>query len=411
MNILERFLKYVSIDTTSDSTKEDTPSTENQRKLAEIIVNELRDLNLDDVYYDIDHCYVYGKLSGDESLPKIGFIAHMDTSEDSKGSEIKPNIIRNYKGEDIILKDNVTLKVDENPDLKNHIGKTIITSDGTTLLGADDKAGVAEIMDMLQTLSISDDKHGDIYICFTPDEEIGLGTLHLDKKYFTPDFAYTIDGSTLGEFSYENFNAASATINIKGVVYHLGHAKDKLVNAVHIATIINSLLPDEIPENSENRDGYFCLMNMSGSLEEANMKYLIRDFDSLNFEKRKNILKAIIEKLNKRYGNCISLDINDSYYNILQIIEKRPDLISNTVAAIKETGVEPFILPIRGGTDGCSLTYDGIPCPNIGTGGHNFHSKYEYVCLEDMMKVSEILLSIIRKFSKDKDVLKKKVNK
>lgn len=407
MNILERFLNYVAIDTTSDSSKDDTPSTENQRKLAKLLETELISLNLKDVYYDQKHCYVYGRLVGNENLPKIGFIAHMDTSEDSKGKDISPKIIYDYDGNDITLSNDVILKVSENPDLKNHIGKTLITSDGTTLLGADDKAGIAEIMDLLQTLNLSYEDHGDIYVCFTPDEEIGLGTLHLNKELFTPDFAYTIDGSTVGEFSYENFNAASATINIKGIVHHLGYAKDKLVNAVHIATLINSLLPDEVPENSENREGYFCLMNMSGNLEEANMKYLIRDFDSSEFKKRKQILESIVEKLNRKYGNCISLSIKDSYYNILEIIEKDPTLISNTLLAIKNSGVEPFILPIRGGTDGCRLTYDGIPCPNIGTGGHNFHSRYEYICLEDMMKTSEILLSIVRQFSKENDVMKK----
>mgnify|MGYP001087026130 CR=1 FL=1 len=211
----------------------------------------------------------------------------MDTSEDSKGCDIKPNIISNYSGDDITLNETTTMKVSDNPDLKNHIGKTLITTDGTTLLGADDKAGIAEIMDMLQSLSSTDLKHGDIFICFTPDEEIGNGTKYLDKKYFNPNFSYTVDGSAVGEFSYENFNAASATINIKGVVHHLGYAKDKLINAIHIATTINSLLPNEVPENSEKREGYFCLMNISGDLNEANMKFLIRDFDRGNFEKRK----------------------------------------------------------------------------------------------------------------------------
>lgn len=400
MDILERFLKYVAIDTTSDSAKEDeTPSTKNQRKLAEILVDELIDLNLDSIYYDSEHCYVYAKLDGDSNLPSLGFIAHMDTSEDSKGCDIKPNIISNYNGDDVTLNENIIMKVSDNPDLKNHIGKTLITTDGTTLLGADDKAGIAEIMDMLQSLSNADFKHGDIFICFTPDEEIGNGTKYLDKKYFNPKFAYTVDGSTVGEFSYENFNAASATINIKGTVHHLGYAKDKLINAIHIATIINSLLPNEVPENSEKREGYFCLMNISGNLNEANMKFLIRDFDRKNFEKRKNILQSIVEKLNQKYNNCISLDIKDSYYNMLEIIEKDPILISGTKKAIKKTQVEPFILPIRGGTDGCRISYDGIPCPNLGTGGHNFHSVYEYVCLEDMIKTSEILLSIVREFS------------
>lgn len=409
MNILERFFKYVAIDTTSDSSKEYTPSTDNQRKLAELLVAELIDLNIN-VHYDNEHCYVYGKLNGDSSLPSIGFISHLDTSEDSKGSNIKPNIIDNYSGNDIVLNDTVILSVSENPDLKNHVGKTLITTDGTTLLGADDKAGIAEIMDMLQTLYNEDFKHGDIFVCFTPDEEIGLGAEHIDKEYFHPRFAYTVDGSSVGEFSYENFNAATATIDIKGIVHHLGYAKDKLVNAVHVATIINSLLPDEVPENSEDRKGYFCLMNVTGNLGEAKMKYLIRDFDMDNFKKRKDILKAIVEKLNQKYKSCISLDITDTYLNMLQVIEKEPLLISGTLEAISNTGIEPFILPIRGGTDGCIISYMGIPCPNLGTGGHNFHSVYEYICLEDMMKVSEILLSIVRNFSKDLNEAKKVKN-
>lgn len=406
MNILERFLNYVGFDTTSDSSKEDTPSTDKQRLLAKVLMRELEDLNVD-TYYDSKHCYVYGKISGDKSLPKIGFISHMDTSEDSKGSEIKPNIISNYDGKDVILNENVKLKVETFPDLKNHVGKTLITTDGTTLLGADDKAGIAEIMDMIQTLNDSSINHGDIFICFTPDEETGLGTMHINKAYFNPDFAYTVDGSNVGEFSYENFNAATVNITIKGEVHHLGHAKGKLINAVHIATIINSLLPNEVPENSENREGYFCLEKMNGSLGEAKMEYLIRDFNADDFEKRKAIFREIVGKLNEKYKNCINIEIKDSYLNMQAIIEQIPSLISGTLSAIEDTQVKPQILPIRGGTDGCRISYDGIPCPNLGTGGHNFHSVYEYICLEDMMKTSEILLSIIRQFSKENDFKKK----
>lgn len=410
MEILERFLNYVAIDTTSDSSKEDTPSTTRQHKLAKLLVQELQDLNVNQIIYDQKHCYVYAKLTGNDKLPKIGFVAHMDTSENSKGEDIKPNIINNYDGEDIVLneKSDIVLKVSNNPDLKNHIGKTLITTDGTTLLGADDKAGIAEIMTMLQELTSSEIEHGDIYICFTPDEEIGLGTMHLNMDYFCPDIAFTVDGSSLGEFSYENFNAATAEVNIKGVVTHLGHAKDKLINAVHIATVFNSLLPeDEVPENSENREGYYCLKEMSGNLAEASMKYLIRDFDTDNFEKRKSILRSIAEKLNDKYGVLIDLDIKDTYHNILNIMKKETTLISNTLAAMKEVGVEPLILPIRGGTDGCSISYKGIPCPNLGTGGHNFHSTYEYICLEDMIKVSELITQIVKQFSKKQDALKK----
>lgn len=256
MEIIERFLKYVSIDTTSDLSKKETPSTNNQIKLAKLLVEELNLMGMDQIYFDQKNCYVYALLLGDKELPKIGFVSHLDTSEAASGKNIKPNVITNYDGKDVLLNDDIVLSASLYPDLKNHIGKTLITTDGTTLLGADDKAGIAEIMSMLDYFKKSNEKHGDIYICFTPDEEIGLGTLHFDKNYFKPDFAYTVDGISVGDFSYENFNAASASIEITGVPTHLGYAKDVLINACHIATIINSMLPDEVPENTEGYEGY-----------------------------------------------------------------------------------------------------------------------------------------------------------
>lgn len=400
MNILERFLKYVSIDTTSDSSKEDTPSSIGQVELAKLLVEELKDLNLDEVNFVEKYCYVYGKLKGNENLPSVGFVAHLDTSEDAKGDNIKPNIIPNYNGRDIFLK-NITLSPTVYPDLENHVGKTLITSDGTTLLGADDKAGIAEIMNMLQYFSNSQEEHGDIYVCFTPDEEIGLGTLHFDKTYFNPDVAYTVDGSNLGEFSVENFNAATATIKINGVSTHCGSAKGVMINAGRIATVINYLLPNEIPENTQGYDGFFHLEEISGNVSSATMKYLIRDFDEENFKKRKQILSTIVKKLNKKYNNCIELSMKTTYKNMLKVIQDEPDLINNTLLGISDAGVTPEIALIRGGTDGTDLSYKGIPCPNLGTGGHNFHSVYEYVCLEDMEKSSEILISIVKQFSKN----------
>ena len=285
MSVLNRFLRYVNIDTTSDSSKEETPSSEGQRQLARLLVDELNELSLDEIYYDEKHCYIYGKLEGNKNLPKIGFVAHMDTSEDASGKDIKPNIIKNYDGKDIVLNNNVAISPSVYPDLKNHVGKTLITSDGSTLLGADDKAGIAEIMNMLENLISLGEDHGDIFVCFTPDEEIGLGTMHIDKKYFYPDFSYTIDGCSLGEFSYENFNAASASITISGVSTHTGSAKGIMINAVRIATIINSLLPKEIPEETDNYEGFFHLEEISGDVSKAKMKYLIRDFDKDNFDK------------------------------------------------------------------------------------------------------------------------------
>lgn len=400
MNVLERFLKYISIDTTSDSSKTNNPSTEGQRKLAKLLTYEMQELNLDNIYYDQDHCYVYGILKGDERLPKIGFISHLDTSENANGRNIKPNIVYNYNGSDIILNNNISISVEDNPDLKNHIGKTLITSDGNTLLGSDDKAGIAEIMGMLEYFSKTEKKHGDIFVCFTPDEEIGLGTLNFDMNYFNPDFAYTVDGSSLGEFSYENFNGATATININGVSTHCGEAKGKMINAVRIATVINSLLPLEIPENTDNYEGFFYLTEMSGNASTASMKYLIRDFDNDNFENRKQVLSKIVEELNKKYNNSIELNIKDTFHNMYEVMNNESNLIDTTLSAITNAGVKPEIVPIRGGTDGTDISFLGIPCPNLGTGGHNFHSVYEYVSLEDMEDVEKVLISIVDEFSK-----------
>lgn len=405
MNILERFLKYVSIDTTSDSTKTETPTTKGQVVLADLLFKELSELNLNKVYYDKRHCYLYGVLKGNENLPKIGFISHLDTCEDAKGKNITPNIIPNYDGEDIKL-NYATISKDVYPDLLNHVGKTIITSDGSTLLGADDKAGIAEIMNVLEYFSKSTDDHGDIYICFTPDEEIGLGTLHFDSECFNPDFAYTVDGSSLGEFSYENFNAATATIKINGVPTHCGSAKGIMINAGRIATIINSLIPNEIPENTSCYEGFYHLDEISGNVSLATMKYLIRDFDKNSFNKRKELLIKIIDELNKKYNNCIQLDIEDTYSNMLEVINAERELIDETLKAISNLNIKPIVKPIRGGTDGTEISFLGIPCPNLGTGGHNFHSNHEYICLEDMEMCSEILISIVKQFSKEKAKVK-----
>ena len=409
MTILERFLKYVSIDTTSNSLKDKNPTTENQRVLAKILIEELQDLNIDNIHYDEENCYIYAVLKGEEALPKIGFISHLDTSEDAKGSDIKPNIIKEYNGQNITLNNDTILSIDEYPDLKKHTGKTLITSDGTTLLGADDKAGIAEIMTMLEYFSTNHEKHGDIYICFTPDEEIGLGTLNFDKKYFSPDFAYTVDGSSLGEFSYENFNAATATINITGIPAHCGTAKGKMINAGRIAAVFDSLLPEEFPENTEGYEGFYHLKSINGTMSEATMKYLIRAFDKEEFETRKKVIYSIVEKLNEKYQNCIECEITDSYYNIYEIINSNPILIEGTKEAIDNLKIEYLPTPIRGGTDGTRLSHMGIPCPNLGTGGHNFHSVYEYICLEDMEQVSQLLIEIIKTFSRKKvDILTKK---
>ena len=405
-NLLKRFFRYISIDTTSDSSKEETPSSEGQRELAQLLIEELEDLNLDKIYYDEKYCYVYGKLKGNKDLPKIGFVAHLDTSEDASGKNVKPKIISDYNGEDIALNDEVILSTKMYPSLKEHVGKTIITTSGDTLLGADNKAGIAEIMTMLEYFSKSKKEHGDIYICFTPDEEIGLGTLHLDNNYFCPDFAYTIDGGTLGEFSYENFNAANAYIEITGVPIHCGSAKGIMINAGRVATILQSMMPNEIPENTENYEGFFHLEEISGNVAKAKMKYLIRDFDEVNFEKRKELITSVVDELNKKYNNCIQLKIKDSYKNMLSQIKKEPELINGTISAISSLGINPQVIAIRGGTDGTEISFNGIPCPNIGVGAYNFHGVHEYACIEEMEKTSELLIAIVNQFSRKKETTK-----
>lgn len=402
MEVTKRFLNYINIDTTSNSSIETNPTNANQHTLAKLLIEELQSLNIDDIHYDKEHCYVYAVLKGNPTLPRLGFVAHLDTSEDAPGKEIKPQFHPNYDGQDIKLNEQTTLSINQYPSLKNHIGKTLITTDGHTLLGSDDKAGIAEIMCLLEHFSNSHEEHGDILVCFTPDEEVGMGTDNLNYQIFNPDIAYTVDGSRAGEFAYENFNAASATITITGTPSHCGTAKGVMVNAGRIATILNNLLPEEIPETTEQYEGFFHLDSITGDVSTATLKYLIRDFDKTNFEKRKQLLEEIVNKLNIKYNNCIDLKIKDTYRNMLEIINQYPTLISTTKEAIQDTGIEPFIKAIRGGTDGTDISYNGIPCPNLGTGGYNFHSIYEYICVEDMEKTVEILISIVRKFAKTK---------
>lgn len=396
MEILERFLNYIAIDTTSDSKSATTPSTPNQKILAQKIVEELQQMGVRNIYHDTKYGYIYATIEGNPSLKKIGFLTHLDTSEDAKGENISANIIKNYDGEDIYLNDSVISRVSSYPDLKNHKGKTLITTDGTTLLGADDKAGIAEVMTMVEYFCQNDADHGDIYLCFTPDEEIGRGTDHIDLSRFTPDFAYTIDGSHLGEISYENFNAATATIEISGVSTHTGTGKGIMVNSLLLAIEIDNQLPDELPSNTEGYEGFYHLEEITGNMEKSKMQYLIRDFDKKHFEYRKNLLDEIVNKLNKKYNNCINIEIKDTYYNMKEIIEKNIDIVDSVKLAMEKVGIKPLIVPIRGGTDGTSLTYQGLPCPNIGTGGHNFHGVNEYVALEDMEKTVEVLIEIAK---------------
>ena len=399
MKILDRFLKYILIPTNSNSETGTSPSTENQRNLAQVLVEELKALNLDEVYYDEEHCYIYAFLKGNTQAPKIGFISHMDTSEAVTDINMKPQIIENYNGESVKLGENAILDVEKYLDLKNHIGKTLITTDGSTLLGADDKAGIAEIMTMLETLKTQNIPHGDIFIAFTPDEEIGEGTKYFDLSKFTPDFAYTVDGSDLGEISFENFNAATIKIEITGVSTHLGSAKNILVNSQMIANQIISQIPSEYPENTEKYEGYYHLDSIEGDVVKTKMKLLIRDFDIQGFEKRKQTITEIVNTLNSKYNGCITLNISDTYYNMKNIISNNMHIVNVAKKAMESIGVHPIIQEIRGGTDGAEISARGLPCPNLGTGGHNFHGIYEYICLEDMEKSSDILIQIIKMYA------------
>lgn len=396
MEIIDRFIKYISIPTNSNSKTCKHPSSDSQRLLAEALVKELNEIRMSEVYYDKEHCYVYALLKGQENAPKIGFIAHMDTSEAVTDINITPQIIENYDGNSVKLSENEKLDIDKYIDLKSHKGKTLITTDGTTLLGADDKAGISEIMTMLEILVENKIEHSDIYVAFTPDEEIGKGTTFFDFSKFKADFAYTVDGSDLGEISYENFNAASIEIEIDGISTHLGSAKNTLVNSQLIAIELINKIPKNFPENTEGYEGYYHLDSIEGNITKTCLKILIRDFDKDNFQNRKEEVKQIVDYLNVKYNNCIKIDIKDSYYNMKEIISKNMHIVENVKTAMKNIGVKPIIQPIRGGTDGAILTYKGLPCPNLGTGGHNFHGIYEYICLEDMQKTVEILLQIVK---------------
>ena len=400
MNILDRFLSYIKIPTNSKSDVDFVPSTDSQRTLAEKLVSELKELNVDDVYFDKNNCYVYAILKGNESLPKIGFISHLDTSEEVTDVNVNPKITYNYDGKDVKLKDNTILKVGELPDLKNHIGKTLITTDGNTLLGADDKAGIAEIMNMLEYFKENNIEHGDIYVAFTPDEEVGKGTEKFDLDRFKVDFAYTVDGSTVGEISYENFNAATVKIDINGVSAHLGSAKNVMINSTLIANEIINNIPNEHPENTDGREGFYHLDNINGNCSNTKLQFKIRDFDLSNFNLRKKKFEEIVNNLNIKYNDCIKLVIEDTYYNMKEKIVENIQVVDIVKEAMKNLNIEPQVLPIRGGTDGAELTYMGLACPNLGTGGHNFHSIYEYICLEDMIKSSEILIEIVKSCSK-----------
>jgi tripeptide aminopeptidase len=401
--VTERFLRYVKIDTQSDEDSGLSPSTEKQHVLAKLLYDELIEMGIRNAVYDSGHCYVYAKIpANDESHgdKTLGFIAHMDTSPDTSGAGVKPRIIENYDGGDIVLneEESLILKRDTYPEIGDYAGQTLIVTDGTTLLGADDKAGIAEIMTMAHVLLTNPEiKHGCIAIAFTPDEEIGEGTKYFDLKTFGADYAYTVDGGGIGELEYENFNAASAKIIFKGVNVHPGEAKNKMINASRIAAEFDSLLPSEQrPEYTEGREGFFHLTDISGDVENAELHYIIRDHDRSKFENRKKVMEQAADLLRAKYKDlAIDLDINDSYYNMREKID--PDymfLVENVQNCMKELGIEPKIQPVRGGTDGARLSFMGLPCPNICTGGHNYHGRYEYCCAESMEKIVKLLVKL-----------------
>lgn len=397
--IIDRFLRYVKIDTQSDPSSDTTPSTEKQWHLAEELVDELNEIGLSEVSID-DNAYIMATLPSniDREVPTIGFISHFDTTPDFTGTNVNPQIIENYDGKDIVLNSakNIVLSPDYFEDLRLYKGQTLLTTDGTTLLGADDKAGICEIITAMQFLIEHPEiKHGKIRIGFTPDEEIGRGAHKFDVEKFGAEWAYTIDGSQIGELEYENFNAAGAKVIIAGKSVHPGYAKGKMVNAISIANEFMAILPpEETPQTTSDREGFFHIHSMKGEIEKAEFELIIRDHDREQFEKRKQLLEDITEKLNGIHGNCIRLEMKDQYYNMREKVEPVFHIVEMAKEAMAEVGVTPIIKPIRGGTDGSQLSYMGLPCPNIFAGGHNFHGKYEYVPVESMQKAVEVIVKI-----------------
>lgn len=400
MNIVERFLNYVTYDTQSSEETGRTPSTEKQRIFAKHLKDELIAEGLQDVELD-ELGYLYATLPSntDKKVPTIGFIAHMDTSPDASGKNVKPCIIKNYNGGDIVLSEGVVTSPIRFPELLNHRGEDLIVTDGTTLLGADDKAGIAEIVQaMVYLQQHSEIKHGKIRVGFNPDEEIGEGAHHFDVDKFECDFAYTMDGSEAGEIEFENFNAATAKITINGCSVHPGYAKGKMINAVRVATELVNLLPEnETPEKTEGYEGFFHLTNLSGTVEKAQLSFIIRDHDRGYFEGRKSEMFDVVEIINKKYGEGVALlDIKDQYYNMREIVESKMHIINIAKSAITEAGMTPVIKAIRGGTDGAQLSFKGLPCPNIFAGGINFHGPHEFCPVQSLEKAMMTVVNICK---------------
>lgn len=409
--VVEKFLRYVKMDTQSSEDSQTTPSTMKQHELAALLEEELQHMGAEEVYYDREHCYVYASLpasEGFENVPVLGFVAHMDTSPAVTGKDVCPRIVENYDGGDILLnkEKKILLRTADFPELETLKGQDLIVTDGTTLLGADDKAGVAEIMAAAEYLLAHPGiRHGKIRICFTPDEEVGRGTDAFDVALFGADYAYTVDGGALGELEYENFNAASGILRVHGRSVHPGDAKGKMKNAILIAQEFQSLLPAfQNPIYTEGYEGFFHLDSISGCVEEAVADYLIRDHSRALFEQKKVLFVQTAEFLNQKYGpGTVEVEVKDSYYNMREVIEQHMHLVSNAEAAMRGVGVEPVVQPIRGGTDGARLSFMGLPCPNLFTGGANFHGRYEYISIQAMEKATALLVKLAERYGGRKD--------
>ena len=405
-SLVERFLKYVQIDTDSNPESNACPSSEIQWDLAKVIIEDLKALGMEDITLD-ENCYIMATLPAncDEDIPAIGFIAHMDTAPSYNGRGVKPRIVENYNGEDIVLnsEENVVLSPKDFGHMRNYIGQDLIVTDGSSLLGADDKAGIVEIIEAIKYLKEHPEiKHGVIKVGFTPDEEIGRGADLFDVKKFDCKFAYTVDGGELGELEYENFNAASATVKIEGRDIHPGSAKNSMINSIMIAMELNAMLPcDQRPEHTENYEGFFLLDELTGTVENTKMEYIIRDHSMRKFNEKKIIIKDAVQYLAKKYKDAkIEIEVKDSYYNMREKIEPVMYIIDLAKKSMEELEIAPNIRPIRGGTDGARLSYRGLPCPNLFTGGHNFHGRFEYICIQSMKKARDLIVKIAENVGK-----------
>ncbi len=400
-NLVDRFIKYVQIDTRSDETSTTIPSTQSQVEFAQQLMEDLKAMNLDEVEYNEENGFVTATLPAntEKEVPTVGFIAHMDTA-DFNSVNIQPQFVENYDGEDIVLneEENIVLSSTNFPNLKNYLGQTLITTDGTTLLGADDKAGIVEIMSAVEyLLEHPEIQHGRVRLAFGPDEEIGIGADRFDVEHFNADFAYTVDGGPVGELQYESFNAASVDMTVQGKNVHPGTAKDQMVNALTLGMAFNDKLPsDEVPEQTEGREGFYHLTSMTGTVEQAKMAYIVRDHDREKFEERKQRILDIAEELNDRFDEeRIQIEMHDQYYNMREVIEKDMRAVEVAQKAMEKLAIEPILEPIRGGTDGSKISFMGLPTPNLFAGGENFHGRYEYIAIESMEAATDVIRTII----------------